>query len=106
VQDGCTRIEEREDPGVIVERLKGILPARREHAVVLYSKPGCHLCEDAHELLTRVATRRRFTLSEIDIRGDPELFRRYDIRIPVLVIDGEIELDAPLRERDVLRALR
>jgi glutaredoxin len=91
---------------MITERLRNMLLRRREHHVVLYGKPGCHLCDDARALLERAATRRRFTLSEIDIRGDPALFRLYDVRIPVLVIDGETELEAPLRERDVLRALR
>ena len=70
---------------MITERLRNLLPRRRQHDVVLYGKPGCHLCDDARALLARTATRRRFTLSEIDIRADPALFRLYDVRIPVLL---------------------
>lgn len=78
-------------------------PVRR---VVLYGKPGCHLCEDALELLGRLARRFPMSVDEVDITSDPQLFRRYDIRIPVMVIEGGEELDAPLTEEIVIRALR
>jgi glutaredoxin len=90
----------------VVDRLVGLFRAPNAHDVVLYGKPGCHLCEDARVMLATLAATRSFTLTEIDIRSDPVLFRRYDIRIPVLVIDGETELEAPLREAEVRRALR
>ncbi len=79
---------------------------RLNHHVTMYGKPGCHLCDDARIILNTLGRRYHIHLDEVDIRSDPELFRRYDIRIPVLIVDGAIELEAPITERDVRRALR
>ena len=73
-------------------------------AVTLYGRPGCHLCDDARELLLRVAADAPFELREIDIERDDELFKRYLERIPVVCLDGEelfeLEVDeAALRHR-------
>jgi glutaredoxin len=76
-----------------------------ERTIVLYSKPGCHLCEDARALLARLEWRYPHSVQEIDIRSDPETFRRYDIRIPVMVVDGGPEIDAPLTEARIVAAL-
>jgi c-di-GMP-related signal transduction protein len=57
--------------------------------VVVYSRPGCHLCEEAIERI--VALHRegyRFGLTEIDIESDELLLRRYLERIPVVEVDG------------------
>lgn len=74
--------------------------------VILYGKPGCHLCEEARELLDHLERSYPLTIEEIDITTDPTLFRAYDIRIPVLVINGSIELNAPINEATLRRALR
>jgi glutaredoxin len=57
--------------------------------VILYGKPGCHLCEDARAALERVRADRPFELEEVDITLDPVLDRRYGERIPVLALEGE-----------------
>ena len=57
--------------------------------VVLYGKPGCHLCEDARAVVESVRGEREFELEEVDISLDPVLFRRYGERIPVLMVGGE-----------------
>jgi glutaredoxin len=57
--------------------------------VVLYGKPGCHLCEDARAVVLAAAARRDLELEEVDISIDPELHRRYGERIPVVTLDGE-----------------
>jgi glutaredoxin len=88
-----------------IYRLSGLNSRRSTHNVILYGKPGCHLCDDARELLSRLEARYAFTVAEIDIRSDPALFRRYDIRIPVLVIDGQRELDAPIKEQQLRKLL-
>ena len=72
--------------------------------VVLYSRPGCHLCEDARAMLERARGRQAFALEEIDIESDEALLRRYLERIPVIAVDGEeaFELlvdESALRER-------
>jgi glutaredoxin len=57
--------------------------------VVLYSRPGCHLCDDARVVLERVRGRAPFALEEVDIESDDGLHARYLERIPVVMLDGE-----------------
>jgi glutaredoxin len=57
--------------------------------VTLYSRPGCHLCEEARAVLERVQRRAPFAIDEIDITHDDALHARYLERIPVVVLDGE-----------------
>ena len=57
--------------------------------VTLYSRPGCHLCDDARAALERVRAERPFALDEIDITSDDDLHARYLERIPVVALDGE-----------------
>jgi glutaredoxin len=54
-------------------------------SVVLYGRPGCHLCDDARAMLERVGV----AYDERNIEADDELFRRFLERIPVIAIDGE-----------------
>lgn len=92
-----------------MERMKLRLPwsgTTPRHHIVLYGKPGCHLCDEARALLDRLSRRYPMDVEEVDITRDPDLFRRYDIRIPVLLIDGRIEMDAPIGEDGLRRALR
>ena len=56
--------------------------------VTLYGKPGCHLCEDAREIVERVRAEHPFELREVDISVDPVLHREYGERIPVVEVDG------------------
>jgi hypothetical protein len=80
--------------------------------VVLYTREGCCLCDDARDVLARVRAESpaRFVLKERDIEGDDGLFRAYLERIPVITIDGEeaFELfvdEAELRQRlDIVEA--
>jgi hypothetical protein len=69
------------------------------HRVVLFSRPGCHLCEVAREAVLRVRTAAPFAFEEVDIETDDELVRELGLRIPVLAVDGvevfEIEVDEP-----------
>jgi glutaredoxin len=68
------------------------------HQVVLFSRPGCHLCDVARETIEAVRGAHGFDLREIDIETDDGLVRDYGMRIPVVAIDGdevfEIEVDA------------
>ena len=67
-------------------------------SVVLYSRPGCHLCDEARSVIESVRARHPFGFEEIDIERDDDLLVRYGIRIPVVTIDGrerfEIAVDA------------
>ena len=67
--------------------------------VVVYSRPGCHLCEEAIEQIVAIhEDGYRFNLHEIDIESDDLLLRRHLERIPVVEVDGvvasELVLDA------------
>jgi glutaredoxin len=53
-------------------------------SIVLYGRPGCHLCDDARAVLERVG----HPFEEIDITTDDALHARYLERIPVVTIDG------------------
>ncbi|MFM6851354.1 MAG: glutaredoxin family protein [Terrabacter sp.] len=56
--------------------------------VVLLGRPGCHLCEEAREVVDRVASELGVAWSEQSIDDDPELLRRYAEQIPVTFVDG------------------
>ncbi|HST55261.1 MAG TPA: glutaredoxin family protein [Solirubrobacteraceae bacterium] len=71
--------------------------------LTLYSKPGCHLCEDALAVLRRVRAELPFELRELDISLDDALHRRYFERIPVVELDGE-ELFEYFVDEPALRA--
>jgi hypothetical protein len=58
--------------------------------VTLYERAGCHLCEEVGDALGRIG---RVAIERVDIAADPELERRFLVRIPVLAMDGR-ELDA------------
>ena len=56
--------------------------------VIIYSRPGCHLCDEAKEAILSAGCRDHFTLEEVNIESDDELLRKYKYDIPVIVIDG------------------
>ena len=57
--------------------------------LTLYSRPGCHLCDEARDALERVRARAAFSLHEVNIETDEELHRRYLERIPVVALGDE-----------------
>ena len=56
--------------------------------VILYTRPGCHLCDDAKKAMQAADCANEYTLQEINIESDRELLRRYQYEIPVITIDG------------------
>ena len=72
--------------------------------VRLYSKPGCHLCEQAEGEMARLQRRYPHTLQLIDITTDADLLVRFGERIPVVVI-ADREYAAPLRAAELEHAL-
>jgi hypothetical protein len=56
--------------------------------VVLYSRPGCHLCDDARAALDEVRRELPFDLEVRDISGDRDLEAAYGHHIPVVTVDG------------------
>jgi hypothetical protein len=73
--------------------------------ITLYTRPGCHLCEDAAGLLERFAPRFAVEVDEINILGDVDLYERYKHSIPVIAIAGGPTLYAPIRLSELEQAL-
>jgi len=73
--------------------------------VVLYGRPGCHLCDDARAVLERLRGELGFVLTERDIEADPALLRAYLERIPVVALDGEELFDFFVDEDELRRRL-
>jgi glutaredoxin len=58
--------------------------------VTLYSRPGCHLCDEARAEILAMRRALPFDLREVDIETEARLTRAYLERIPVVEVDGEI----------------
>ena len=56
--------------------------------VTLYSRPGCHLCDDARAVIAAVCEDLGETFTEVDIESDPDLEDRFGEEIPVTFVDG------------------
>ncbi len=55
-------------------------------ALTLYSRPGCHLCDDMKAIVAPVASELGYALREVDISSQPDLESRFGSEIPVLLI--------------------
>ena len=56
--------------------------------IVLYGRPGCHLCDDAREVVRAVCAELEVGWGEVDISSDEDLTARYWEQIPVTLVDG------------------
>jgi glutaredoxin len=88
--------------------------SRQAFHLELYSRPGCHLCEDLRALCERLGREFPLHLTEIDVDGGPTLAARYGAEVPILFIDGrkavkfrttEAALRRTLQRRLLLRQL-
>jgi glutaredoxin len=77
-------------------------------ALTLYSRPGCHLCDDMKAIVERVArtSTRPVTIEVIDISSDAELESRYGLEIPVLLVNGKKAAKYRVTEEELLRILK
>jgi glutaredoxin len=71
--------------------------------VVVYTRAGCGLCRRAEELVAREA--RRAEVRAVDVDTDPELQRRYTVRVPVVTVDGEEVAELEVAPGEVRRAV-
>ena len=65
--------------------------ADADRTIVLYGRPGCHLCEEAAELLDAILGPDGYR--SVDIEPDDDLLARYAHRIPVVSVDGVDRLE-------------
>jgi glutaredoxin len=63
-------------------------PVPEKARVVIYSRPNCHLCEEAKRTIKAAQCADEYTLDEINIESDPDLLKRYRYDIPVISING------------------
>lgn len=73
--------------------------------VVIYSKPGCCLCDKAKVILLKVQEKIPFTLQVIDISQNQALFEKYRYVIPVVAINGQDLFVSKISEFRVRKAL-
>jgi glutaredoxin len=73
--------------------------------LTIFSRAGCHLCDEMKAVIERVARSMPFSLSDIDIATDPALEARYGVEIPVLLIDGKKIAKYRITEGELRRAL-
>lgn len=59
-----------------------------KHVVLIYSRPGCHLCDDVKMAIRAADCADLYTLEEVNIESDPQLLHKYRNDIPVVTIDG------------------
>ena len=74
--------------------------------VTFYTKAGCHLCEEARDMLDDLAAQTPYELTEIDIRSNSEIFEQYRYRIPVIIIDNDTLLEGRIEYRNLFRAFQ
>jgi hypothetical protein len=76
-------------------------------ALTIYSRPGCHLCDDMKAIVHRVAntSTEPIAVDEIDISTDAELESRYGLEIPVLLLDGRKVAKYRIGEDELRRVL-
>ena len=75
------------------------------NALTIYSRPGCHLCDEMKALVDRVGRTTPLTVEVIDISSDPDLERRYGLEIPVLLVNGKKAAKYRVNEDELRRLL-
>ena len=73
--------------------------------VEIYSKPECHLCDEAKSVLVKVQQEIPFDFFEVDITSDQELFTEYKEQIPVVFICGKKAFKFRVNEKELRRKL-
>jgi glutaredoxin len=74
--------------------------------VVVYSKPGCCLCDEVKEKLKRLQTSHAYNLREVNILEDPEAHQKFKEEIPVVFINGQKAFKYHLNEKQFLKKLQ
>jgi glutaredoxin len=64
----------------------GLLAAAGPRDITLYSRPGCHLCEEMKKQIAPLISEFRARLREVNIDSDPTLRERYNEEVPVLFL--------------------
>jgi glutaredoxin len=82
---------------------------RSEPRILVLTRPGCHLCEEAVAVVESIAAETGDSYEERNVDHDPELLRRYSEQVPVIFVDGrqhDFWRVDPARLRAALRKAR
>jgi glutaredoxin len=74
--------------------------------VIIYSRPGCHLCDEAKAAILGAGCSDQFTLEVVNIESDQELLTKYKYDIPVIAIDGIESFIHRVDPKEFIRAIR
>lgn len=73
--------------------------------LLLYTKPGCHLCDEMKIVVANVARQFSVEVEEVDISADPDLMQEYGEQIPVLMLEGKKIAKYRISEVDLIRRI-
>lgn len=76
-----------------------------KNEVVVYSKPGCCLCDEVKDKLRRLQTKYRFEWREVNVLDDPAAFARFREEIPVVFVNGREAFHYHVNEAELLGLL-
>ena len=74
--------------------------------LTLYSRPGCHLCDDMKAVVAPIARELEWSIEEINIATDPALEAEFGTEIPVLFVNGRKAFKYRLGARELRQRLR
>jgi glutaredoxin len=74
--------------------------------IVLYTRQGCHLCDDARAALDAAGRRYRLEVRAVDVDTDPELAARYGLEVPVVEVAGRVRFRGRVNRMLLERLLR
>ena len=73
--------------------------------IVIYSRPGCHLCDEMKAVVQHVARTIPLSIEDVDISTDPALEAQYGLEIPVLMVGGKKAAKYRIEEGALIRLL-
>ena len=73
--------------------------------VLIYKKEGCHLCDDAEEVLDRLKKEKKFFLEKLMLEENTDMFERFGNKVPVVFINDRMVFEFKLDEKVFLKKL-
>ena len=74
--------------------------------VIVYTRLGCHLCDELKDVVLTAGCNELFTFEEINIDTDPILYERYKYDIPVVAINGVERFMHRLTRQEFIEAIK
>jgi len=72
----------------------------------MFTRAGCHLCDEAWQILESARQQYGFTLQAVDVDIDPELISQYGDCVPVVLVDGKVRFRGRINSVLLSRLLR